>query len=319
MIDNDPFFIEGPALVSFSGGRTSGYMLAHILERARQDGLPVGQLWPDVHVLFCNTGKEDDRTLDFVHACAQRWSVPIRWLEYRRFYLPAYKSPEVAEAARRAREAFGLVFQSLPEGVTEPGFAEVTYVTAARTSDEPSKKHPFTNLIGMSGVPNAATRLCSTEMKTRVMKKFMLAQGYREWINIVGIRGDEPKRVARMRVKPPERWENAVPLAEAEVSEREVLAFWSDQPFDLQLPHDPELGTYEGNCDFCMLKRADKKIRLARENPAALEWWLKVESATGSTFRPSMPYREVRRLAVLGNSPAHPNDVDELVGCACTD
>lgn len=199
------------------------------------------------------------------------------------------------------------------------------YASAARTNDPPTAEHPFTNLVCMSGVPNAATRLCSTEMKTRVMKKFMLAQGYGEgsrwsgeWTNVVGIRGDEPKRVARMRVKPPERWENEVPLADAGVTELDVLDFWRAQPFDLALPHDPELGTYGGNCDLCMLKRTDKKVRIAREKPKSLGWWMKVELATGSTFRPAMPYREVRRLAVVGNNRTA-SEEEELQGCMCTD
>ena len=28
----NPYLIEGPAVISFSGGRTSGYMLKHILD-----------------------------------------------------------------------------------------------------------------------------------------------------------------------------------------------------------------------------------------------------------------------------------------------
>lgn len=318
-IESDPFFIEGPALISFSGGRTSAYMLAKILDRARLDGLAPGQLWPDVHVLFCNTGKEDDRTLDFVDACSRRWSVPIRWLEYRRRYLPKYKSADVAEAARRLRETFGLHFEELPEGVTEPGFVEVDYASAARTNDPPSAEHPFTNLVCMSGVPNAATRLCSTEMKTRVMKKFMLTRDYADWVNVVGIRSDEPTRVRRMRVKPPERWENAVPLADAGVSELDVLTFWREQPFDLRLPHDSEMGTYEGNCDLCMLKRTDKKVRIARERPSTIGWWERIEEASGSTFRPAIPYREVHRLAVVGADRQQLTPEEDLQGCMCTD
>jgi len=73
----DPFRIKGPACISFSGGRTSGYMLWRILQ-AHGGNLP-----DDVVVCFANTGKEMPETLDFVQECSERWSVPITWLEYR--------------------------------------------------------------------------------------------------------------------------------------------------------------------------------------------------------------------------------------------
>lgn len=37
---------------------------------------------PDVHVIFANTGKEREETLDFVAECGDRWGVTIRWIEY---------------------------------------------------------------------------------------------------------------------------------------------------------------------------------------------------------------------------------------------
>ena len=74
---DDVYKVDGPALVSFSGGRTSGYMLFRILEAYG------GSLPDDMHVVFANTGKERLETLDFVSECAQRWCVEIVWLEYR--------------------------------------------------------------------------------------------------------------------------------------------------------------------------------------------------------------------------------------------
>ena len=71
----NPYRIEGPALISFSGGRTSGYMLWHILDAYD------GQLPDDVHVCFANTGKEREETLRFVHECESRWGVRVNWLE----------------------------------------------------------------------------------------------------------------------------------------------------------------------------------------------------------------------------------------------
>jgi 3'-phosphoadenosine 5'-phosphosulfate sulfotransferase (PAPS reductase)/FAD synthetase len=61
--------------ISLSGGRTSGYMLHHILEQ--NGGLPDNAV-----VCFQNTGREMPQTLDFVNEISHRWDVPIVWLEY---------------------------------------------------------------------------------------------------------------------------------------------------------------------------------------------------------------------------------------------
>tara|TARA_Y100001937_G_scaffold119324_1_gene174838 strand:- start:45 stop:869 length:825 start_codon:yes stop_codon:yes gene_type:complete len=66
---------DGKVQISFSGGRTSGYMLYKILEA--NNGLP-----SNVVVSFQNTGKEMPETLDFVQQVSERWNVPIVWLEY---------------------------------------------------------------------------------------------------------------------------------------------------------------------------------------------------------------------------------------------
>jgi hypothetical protein len=67
---NDPFKIIEPTVISFSGGRTSAYMLWRILES--NNGLP-----EEAIVIFANTGKEDEETLKFVKNCSVNWNVPI--------------------------------------------------------------------------------------------------------------------------------------------------------------------------------------------------------------------------------------------------
>ena len=75
---NENFLLpEGNVLISFSGGRTSGYMLNRILEVN-------GDLPERAKVVFANTGREMPETLDFVQECSERWSVPITWVEYCR-------------------------------------------------------------------------------------------------------------------------------------------------------------------------------------------------------------------------------------------
>ena len=73
----NPYYINEPAAISFSGGRTSAYMLYKILEAHD------GKLPNDVQVTFANTGKEMPETLDFVQACSDNWGVDIVWLEFQ--------------------------------------------------------------------------------------------------------------------------------------------------------------------------------------------------------------------------------------------
>lgn len=75
----DSFLLpDANVLISFSGGRTSAYMLFKILE-AQQFILP-----DSCKVVFANTGREMPETLDFVQRCGEEWGVPITWLEYRK-------------------------------------------------------------------------------------------------------------------------------------------------------------------------------------------------------------------------------------------
>jgi 3'-phosphoadenosine 5'-phosphosulfate sulfotransferase (PAPS reductase)/FAD synthetase len=72
----DPFKIDSPTCISFSGGRTSAYMLWRVLQS--NGGLP-----DEAVVCFANTGKEDEATLQFVQDCAANWGVAISWVEFR--------------------------------------------------------------------------------------------------------------------------------------------------------------------------------------------------------------------------------------------
>ncbi len=73
---SNPYRIDSPTCISFSGGRTSAYMLYKVLE-ANEMKLP-----SEAIVCFANTGKEDEATLQFVKDCQEKWNVPITWLEY---------------------------------------------------------------------------------------------------------------------------------------------------------------------------------------------------------------------------------------------
>lgn len=272
----DPFVTDGPTVVSFSGGRTSGYMLRRILQ-AHGGTLPA-----DTHVVFANTGKERPETLAFVHECATRWDVPITWLEY----------------TGRAGGSHGQRFRV------------VDFASASRRGE------PFETLIReRKFVPNSLMRFCTTELKIHPIRDFMLSRGYEDWANVVGLRFDEPNRVARVRNRgTADSWVTRTPLYSAQVTEAEVLAFWSKQPFDLQLPPG------DSNCDGCMLKGPRRLADIERRHPGTLAWWGEQERSVGGTFRSGWPIADIERAARLPVLPGILNDGNEpALPCACTD
>lgn len=250
-----------------------------------------GQLPDDVRVIFTNTGKERPETLDFVHECSERWSVAITWLEFR------------------------------------PGdeqWAEVGHNSASRAGE------PFAALIGQrNALPNPVARMCTEALKVRPMVRYCRdVAGWQEWSNAVGIRADEPKRMARVRdcatKRVRERYRQHAPLGDAGVTALDVAEFWAGQPFDLGLPITLKGKTLGGNCDLCFLKSAANIAATIKADPSSADWWVEQEerqlgvvSPQARRFRVDRPtYREMRdAISAQGDL------FDDLtaIECACTD
>jgi hypothetical protein len=243
----NPYAITGPALISFSGGRTSAFMLWNILQAHG------GTLPGDVHVVFANTGKEREETLRFVHECETHWGVRVNWVERR----PG-----------------------------KPGFDVVGYNSAARNGE------PFEALIRKKKrLPNWKERWCTADLKVEPMTAFARSiglepPGYKE---VIGLRFDEQRRLARMVENNVVRGRNCVaPLAKAEATRRDVMDFWSRQPFGLGLqPH-------EGNCDLCFLKAKAHIRSIMRDNPHSAHWWVRMERETDQWFDRRTRYATLR-------------------------
>lgn len=167
-----------------------------------------------------------------------------------------------------------------------------------------------------SYLPNPVTRFCTQELKIRPMKNWMRERGYEHWTNAIGIRADEPRRVAKMRgADRRERFDVSLPLATAGITIGDVRAFWSAQPFTLALR------PWEGNCDLCFLKGAAKRRRIIEDRPDLAEWWIEQERRIGATFRAKTPsyaalLDSVRRQVRLPIAPPD-DDADSLVDCLC--
>lgn len=270
-------------VVLFSGGRTSGYMLRHLL-----DTIP--NYREKFITIFCNTGREMPQTLDFVNEVEESWEVPIVWLEYDR--KPAAEIPPgIYPTSRRNKNLAG----AAARGETAHWFRKVDYYTASR------KGRPFDTLLQwMSVLPNVVSRGCSMQLKIRTAMRYLFAQGLKEYSSFIGIRKDEALRSVQILANCDTFEHPKFPLIEEGITEKEVLNFWAKNDFDLQLR------SYEGNCDLCFLKSKYKRVVMARRNPEALKWWLNWETQKsnvghGAQFRKNEPYSLIAQLAQTPN------------------
>jgi 3'-phosphoadenosine 5'-phosphosulfate sulfotransferase (PAPS reductase)/FAD synthetase len=285
---NNPYFIEGPAVISFSGGRSSAYMLNQIIQ-AHGGSLP-----DDVKVIFCNTGKERTETLDFVQECASRWGVHIAWLEWR------------------DKAIFGADF-------------EVVSHNSASRHGEPFSALIRKRRLLPNPVKRFCTGDMKIKTIKRFCQRVL---GWKNWNNVVGLRADERRRAAKLRsqndssINP---WENVLPMVDAGAAKGDVYGFWQCQLFDLRLP-SINGSTPSGNCDLCFMKGLPTIMGLIRETPNAVDWWTDQEASltelvakpNGARFRSDRPsYAQMKRLSQDQGDFGF--EADEGLPCMCTD
>lgn len=189
----NPYVIQGPALISFSGGRTSAYMLRQILDAHG------GTLPPDVVVAFANTGREREETLRFVYECGVRWNVDVIWLEWQD---------------------------------SKPGFRYVGLQTASRNGEPFAELIRKKKRLPNWQERWCTTHLKIRPMQALMRHVFDLEPGqYLECVGLrddeasrIGDMVEGDAKTGRKRT---------APLARAKVTKREVMAFWAAQDFDL--------------------------------------------------------------------------------------
>lgn len=176
-------------LISFSGGRTSAFMTKYILDN-----------WSEKYniiVVFANTGREFEQTLEFVNECDKRWNFNTIWIEAETN--PIYKKGVSAKV--------------------------VNFETASRNGE------PFENMIKKHGIPNVRMAICTRELKSCAIKAYARQIGFKKYKTAIGIRADEIDRINPNH----EKKGFIYPLVSLGTTKPDVNEFWINNDFDLQL------------------------------------------------------------------------------------
>ena len=220
-------------VISFSGGRTSGYLTKKLLEEKHK--------WKDVVVIFANTGQEHEKTLDFIDNCDKHFDFNTVWIE-----ADIQKEKGVGTKAKI-----------------------VNYKNASRDGK------PFEDMIAKYGIPWSKSPICTRELKQYAIQAYLKSLNIKksQRVMAIGIRYDEKKRMAKNAVD-----ENIIyPLVDWKVDKQDVLDWWEEQSFDLDIPE------HFGNCVWCWKKSYKKLMTIMIEDPSAFDFPERMENKYGKT------------------------------------
>lgn len=187
-------------LISFSGGRTSAFMLYWLWNNIDY------QEKYNIKVVFANTGKEAEETLKFVYEFSINFKIPVVWVEYRAGSEKGWKvNPKI-----------------------------VDFYTASREGE------PFEDMIKHVGIPSTNTPFCSTILKNRTIKAYLRQIKFTKYFTAIGIRSDEVDRVSSSYIKDrviyplisSNKWDYL------EMTKPEIINWWNCQHFDLKVHED---------------------------------------------------------------------------------
>lgn len=242
---------------------------------------------PSRHTRICTTHLKLRATNDFL----AEWFSGRDAKEWRGHFHPQPQMTDEVVIARHQRSRGKLghdellrkkaFLRSRPPALPEQNFADFSRACAHQMTNESFAERGYPEFAPMTG-ENAT-----------------------QYVSLIGLRADEARRVVRvmsrndLRSGDPERKKREMtdgeivctPLADAKITNEDVLTFWSERDGKLKLPSDANLS----NCVFCFMKgttamanvrrditRADAELpvelRSVPGTPSDIRWWVDLEA-----------------------------------------
>tara|TARA_R110000868_G_scaffold106800_1_gene292619 strand:- start:67 stop:870 length:804 start_codon:yes stop_codon:yes gene_type:complete len=223
-------------------------------------------------VIFCNTGFEHISTLEFVRDFEIFTKIKITWLEFCGSHVP----PKIVNFDNCSKNG-------------EP------FVLMCRERKM---------------LPNRVARFCTSDLKIKLIKRYLKSKGITHYNAFVGIRADEEHRYHKLINTPiKDVFQYSFPLYDLGITSAYVLSFWSSLRWDLKI--DSRLG----NCTLCFNKGKANLCSAIRLDNNHLDTFLELEKEFNATFSSRYSLQDLKIIALSEfDFPAHTfQDVD----CHC--
>lgn len=185
-------------IVSFSGGRTSAYLVHLMEERKKRENL-------EIEYVFMDTGAEHPKTYDFIKECVNYFGIDLTVLKIE-------INPTLGEA----------------NTFSQCGVDDIRWDLSRFKKMVAKYGNPY----------NPGGGYCTDQMKTQTFKRYVKekARLYKFYANIdfefvswIGIRVDEKTRLKQKN--------NVKYLAHiSQMDKDDIIGWWSEMPFDLETP-----------------------------------------------------------------------------------
>ena len=173
-----------------------------------------------------------------------------------------------------------------------------------------------------------------------------------DFVTLVGLRGDEFNRVARVKARNNSGLSDSdmdklahgehvyTPLADHGITKSDTMEFWGKQSWDLKIPHSVNLS----NCVYCFMKgkrtlkrivkeQSENPLRVKyRNTPVDIDWWIDIENRYARRVTSTKNENSITRFGFFGaNSPTTYATlredageeqsilIDDSMPCDCTD
>ena len=291
------------ALVSFSGGETSAYMLYWLLNNKSEEY--------DFEIVFANTGRENEDTLKFVQKCSDYFNCKITWVEAvirfairyygkkkifysfeeKELFLNSFTNEQLNEVEEYKRIKGVPKYRKCIEEIDCGTIHKIVdFKTATRNQDWKTRNDtPYEMMVKKYGLASISNRFSTRELKERPIHSYMKSLGLKKYSypTFIGIRVDEFDRMAKDKnqnnfIYPLVSWKP--------MTKKHINFFWNLQTFRLNLKG------WEGNCVTCYKKSLDKLTQIIIDD----EWKFEFDEYLEEKYGYYIPTKRLEHIKKEG-------------------